>query len=268
MLMNAGQFLFLGDYVDRGQHSVECVMYLFCQKILTPHKIYLLRGNHEVRSTNRNFTFYRELEEKFGQKHVDRLWEKFNEVRNYNIKQVQHLLTLLSSQIFDYMPICAVIDNAVFCAHGGIPTTTILLNDINMKSKLSEPEQDSPVAWEMLWNDPVDDKTHETFMELTRSHPNSDAAQVKCPPGYSSNTKRGTAYYFSDEALKTFLKKNGLTHLIRAHEVCQDGYTIHKPGNSMTVFSSSKYSQQLNNGGAILVDQKKLRPMRFRFDEV
>lgn len=61
----AYNFLFLGDYVDRGIHSVECITYLLCLKLLSPNRFTLLRGNHELRSVQHQFTFYRECLDKF-----------------------------------------------------------------------------------------------------------------------------------------------------------------------------------------------------------
>lgn len=91
--------LFLGDYVDRGDHSIECILYLLCLKLLIPDKFHMLRGNHESRVIQQQFTFYKECLEKFAQNGTS-IWDHFNSV-------------------FDCMPICAVIDEQIYCAHGG-----------------------------------------------------------------------------------------------------------------------------------------------------
>ena len=107
--------------------------------------MFLLRGNHEIRTINSSFTFSNELNAKLGPKHGPEMWERFN-------------------QVFDYMPICAVIDESIFCAHGGIPHSATSLSELTkIATPLNEPERLSPAAHEMLWNDPITDKDHSEY---------------------------------------------------------------------------------------------------------
>lgn len=108
MDLTAGHFLFLGDYVDRGLNCLECIAYLFGLKLLYPKKMFMLRGNHETRDVNgwedhygdRSFLY--QCKDRFGVELGELVWEEVNAA-------------------FDRLPLAAVIDNDIFCIHGGIP---------------------------------------------------------------------------------------------------------------------------------------------------
>ena len=101
-------YLFLGDFVDRGYHSVETFLLLLCYKVKYPNRITLLRGNHESRQITQVYGFYDESLRKFQSINV---WKTCNEV-------------------FDLLPLGAVINEKVFCVHGGISPDNISINNV------------------------------------------------------------------------------------------------------------------------------------------
>ncbi|KPM08795.1 Calcineurin-like protein phosphoesterase [Sarcoptes scabiei] len=227
-------YLFLGDYVDRGQWGFECAIYLFAFKILCPRKVTLLRGNHEVRLLQTHYTYRRECVNKYGEIHGLKIWE-------------------LTNRIFDKLPVCAVVDEAIFCAHGGLPHTVNEIDKITkIKQELRDPERESPAAWEILWSDPCH---MQQFLEIADLL-NFDA---KKSDGFIKNTKRGTAFLFNEIGLNHFLRKNGLTHVIRAHEVPPLGYTFHFGDKCATIFSCSHYCGNDNECACVLVDTQRIR---------
>jgi serine/threonine-protein phosphatase PP1 catalytic subunit len=123
-------YLFLGDYVDRGKQSLETVCLLLCYKIKYPTKVTLLRGNHESSVTNRIYGFYDECKRRYNV----RIWRSFTD-------------------LFNFLPVAAIIDEKILCMHGGLsPELKNLQNIENISRPTDIP--DSGLLCDLLWSDP------------------------------------------------------------------------------------------------------------------
>ncbi|KAG8315537.1 Serine/threonine-protein phosphatase PP1-gamma catalytic subunit [Homalodisca vitripennis] len=123
-------YLFLGDYVDRGKQSIEVICLLMCYKIKYPRNFFLLRGNHECASINRTYGFFDECKRRYSVK----LWKSFTEC-------------------FNCLPVAAVVGEKIFCCHGGLSPDLKSLDQIR---RLGRPTDvpDQGVICDLLWADP------------------------------------------------------------------------------------------------------------------
>jgi serine/threonine-protein phosphatase PP1 catalytic subunit len=126
-------YLFLGDYVDRGKQSLETVCLLLCYKIKFPEKVTLLRGNHESSVTNRIYGFYDECKRRYNV----RIWRSFTD-------------------LFNWLPVAAIIDEKILCMHGGLsPELKNLQNITDIPRPTDIP--DTGLLCDLLWSDPDKD---------------------------------------------------------------------------------------------------------------
>lgn len=165
------RYLFLGDYVDRGPNSLETMSLFLALRLRYPNDVFLLRGNHECSSISKTYGFFDECKRVFSIK----VWRKFCEV-------------------FRCIPIAAVIDSKIFCAHGGISEHLVDLKQINELSRPCDVPDDG-ILCDILWSDP-------------------DADTI----GYAPND-RGVSYMFGYDAIAKFIDRFGLDLICRAHQV-------------------------------------------------
>lgn len=204
-------YLFLGDYVDRGKNSIECVVLLFLYKAKYEENFFLLRGNHECQNINRIYGFMEECKRRYSVK----LWKSFGDA-------------------FQYMPVCAVIDERILCMHGGLSPE---LSNLEQVRDLERPcdVPDSGLLCDLLWSDP-----------------NPDVTQW-------AENDRGVSYTFGADVVRSFLKKHNLDLIARAHQVVEDGYEFFAGRQLVTVFSAPNYCNEFNNCGALMSVSEELQ---------
>ncbi|KAG0302124.1 hypothetical protein BGZ98_007761 [Dissophora globulifera] len=128
----SANFLFLGDYVDRGKMSLETILLLFCYKIKYPENFFLLRGNHECANVTRVYGFYDECKRRANIK----MWKAFVDV-------------------FNCLPLAAIVANKIFCVHGGLSPNLTTMDDIRALRRPTD-VPDYGLLNDLLWSDPSD----------------------------------------------------------------------------------------------------------------
>jgi len=187
--LNCDTVILLGDYIDRG--PLEVLERLFSLKMEEPDNIILLRGNHELRETNRFEGLFRDLD------HNEDLYARLN-------------------QVFDTMPVAAVISDKIFCVHGGIPGP-VKLSDITKSG-----------VYPYVWNDPSEED------------------------GINISSRGLGMRTFGEDVLVEFLRLNGLERMIRGHSVVENGYRWWFGGKLLSLFSAFDHGGT-GNGAAVAV---------------
>ncbi|KAF5947955.1 hypothetical protein HYC85_013912 [Camellia sinensis] len=206
-------YLFLGDYVDRGQHSLETITLLLALKIQYPDNVFLIRGNHEAADINALFGFRLECIERMGESDGIWAWTRFN-------------------QLFNFLPLAALIEKKIICMHGGIGRS---IHSVEQIEKLERPitmDGGSIILMDLLWSDPTENDSVE---------------------GLRPNARGPGLVTFGPDRVTDFCKKNKLQLIIRAHECVMDGFERFAQGQLITLFSATNYCGTANNAGALLV---------------
>lgn len=197
-------FLFLGDYVDRGYYSVESVTLVVSLKVRYRERVFIIRGNHECRQITQVYGFYDECLRKYGNSNV---WKTLTD-------------------LFDYLPLGALIENKIFCPHAGLSPSIDSLDHVRKLDRIQEVPHEGPMC-DLLWSDP-EDRT-----------------------GWGLSP-RGAGFTFGYDISKAFNHNNGLQHIARAHQLIMEGYQWSQDRNVVTIFSAPNYCYRCRNQAAIM----------------
>ncbi|XP_076043673.1 serine/threonine-protein phosphatase PP1-gamma catalytic subunit B-like [Oratosquilla oratoria] len=200
----------LGVVFSRGKQSLETICLVLAYKVKYPNNFFLLRGNHECASINRIYGFYDECKRRYNIK----LWKTFTD-------------------LFNCLPIAALIEGTILCMHGGLSPELHSLEQLrNIMRPLDVP--DYGLVCDLLWSDPDE--------------------EVK---GWAQND-RGVSWVFGAEIVTQFLERHDCSLIVRAHQVVEDGYQFFQKRSLVTLFSASNYCGEFDNAGAVMAVSEDL----------
>lgn len=205
----SANYLFLGDYVDRGKQSLETILLLLCYKIKYPENFFLLRGNHECANVTRGLSLADTI---VPSAHSTTVYGFYDECkRRCNIKTWRTFI-----DVFNCLPIAAVVASKIFCVHGGLSPSLHSMDDIKRIQRPTD-VPDYGLLNDLLWSDPSD-----TALDW-------------------EDNERGVSYCFGKSVINDFLVRYDMDLICRAHMVVEDGYEFWNDRTLVTVFSAPNY---------------------------
>lgn len=272
------KIIFLGDYVDRGHFSIECITLLFSLKVMYPDKYFLLRGNHEFDCMCSQYGFKKAILNHHNPKKIEKIVSAptinyfqssqiyfkelldidnveettdnhgnsyFDDHSHYGCYRYTEKLYESFLDAFSYLPIAAIVNTDTLCIHGGLSPYLDKVEKIErfIQRPISNYDQNQLLI-DLLWSDPSIENC-DSFLE----------------------NPRGKGKLFNCIATSTFLRNNNLQRIIRAHECVKNGIEFNFNDKCITVFSASSYNQDLGNKSGILKLHKKdnrIEPIIFK----
>ncbi|EPY33452.1 protein phosphatase [Strigomonas culicis] len=173
--------------------------------------MYILRGNHETDTICRVYGFFDEVKRRFSVK----LFKTFTDV-------------------FNTLPVCALIEDIALCMHGGLSPE---LRQLRQIEAIPRPlvVQDTGLACDLLWSDPE---------EHTRGWQPSE---------------RGVSFTFGEDIVERMCQQLGIDIVLRAHQVIDNGYSFFAKRKLVTIFSASNYCGEFTNSGAMMVMDERCK---------
>ncbi|KAF1897638.1 hypothetical protein Lal_00032395 [Lupinus albus] len=235
-------YLFMGDYVDRGYYSVETVTLLVALKVRYPQRITILRGNHESRQITQVYGFYDECLRKCADvagliSHL--IGSRFRcSLASGGSNPLPGSILILAywygsanvwkifTDLFDFFPLTALVESEIFCLHGGLSPSIETLDNIRNFDRVQEVPHEGPMC-DLLWSDPDD----------------------RCGWGISP---RGAGYTFGQDISEQFNHTNSLKLIARAHQLVMDGFNWAHEQKVVTIFSAPNYCYRCGNMASIL----------------
>ncbi|KAJ6253847.1 serine/threonine-protein phosphatase pp1-alpha catalytic subunit [Anaeramoeba flamelloides] len=196
---------------DRGAMGIETICLLFCYKVRYPELFFLIRGNHECAQINKIYGFYDECINKYS----ITLWNTFQ-------------------KCFQCLPLCAIIQEKIFCVHGGLSPKLTSLDKIRNIERPAELIDEGGILCDLLWSDPSPDVEE-----------------------WGENA-RGVSYIFGEKVVKKFNQIYGFDLICRAHQVVENGFEFFADNGIVTIFSAPNYCDEFHNYGAMMVVDEEL----------